>query len=263
MKAFLKQMIAKRFLYPLNLRLFYWAGHGLGILNSEKELSGEKAFIQNLQKYYGGKEVTIFDVGANVGNYSKMLLDSFANVNIFAFEPHPKTFQALQNNLKDKATLENFGCSDKAEEIEIFGTGVSASILEDVHTELNYQKREYEKNSIKTLVLDSYLQEKSIEKVELLKIDTEGYELNVLKGLVKTISEDKIDFIQFEFNSMNVFNHTFLFDIHKILTNYNFYRLLPNELLKLDVDTMYVPFFHEIFAYQNIVCVRKNIDFYY
>lgn len=61
---------------------------GMGILNYQSSyLSGEKHFINKLKRIKGNK--IIFDVGANVGNYSKLILRNINDVSIYAFEPIP------------------------------------------------------------------------------------------------------------------------------------------------------------------------------
>ena len=55
---------------------------------------------------------------------------------------------------------------------------------------------------------------------------------------------------------MNVIAHSFLRDFMKLLPNYTFYRLLPNEMLEVKE---YVPLYHELFAFQNIIAVNKNV----
>ena len=80
------------FLFSLSLR-------GMGIYNfTSNLLSGESWLIENVVKDFGDKLV-IFDVGANVGNYSSSLIYSGLKVKrIFAFEPHPRTFAQLMLN---------------------------------------------------------------------------------------------------------------------------------------------------------------------
>lgn len=89
----------------------------------------------------------------------------------------------------------------------------------------------------------------------MLKIDTEGHELNVLKGARLTIAKGMVDVIQIEFNEMNVISRTFFKDIIDILPGYDFYRLLPDGLLPLGA---YKILDFEIFAFQNIVALKHG-----
>ena len=80
-------------------------------------------------------------------------------------------------------------------------------------------------------------------------LDVEGLEYEVIKGAKKTSPR----MIQFEFNSMDVYFRIFLKDFYDLLPNYDFYRISPKELIPLgEYNTI-----NEIFAYQNILCIKK------
>ena len=71
---------------------------------------------------------------------------------------------------------------------------------------------------------------KNIESIDLLKIDTEGYELNILKGL--NLSYDRVKLIYFEhhYDDMILKNYKFR-DINKLLANYGFKKIMKNKML--------------------------------
>ncbi|MGC8765415.1 MAG: FkbM family methyltransferase [Brevinematia bacterium] len=77
-----------RFIYSLSIR-------GMGILNYENhKISGEQSFLKEyISNLHNG---IVFDVGANLGNYSKYVRKLNQNVDIYAFEPHPITFKKLE-----------------------------------------------------------------------------------------------------------------------------------------------------------------------
>jgi hypothetical protein len=103
--------------------------------------------------------------------------------------------------------------------------------------------------------LGEFLSSAGIDRVQLLKIDTEGNELSVLKGVESYIASKKIDVIHFEFNEMNVSSRVFFRDFWKMLQGYDVYRLLPRGMVKID---SYNPLYCEIFAYQNIVAFAQR-----
>ncbi len=236
------------FLYKLSLR-------GMGILNYENEgVSGERAFIRYLLAQHHLDKGVVLDVGAHDGDYARLLRASGVSILIYAFEPHPQTFQRL----KQTADLHGFsplllGLGSKVEEVWLYDYACSegsqhasmyAGVIEDLRNERAGQV------SIQLTTVDDFLKEADLPYVSLLKMDTEGAELDVLKGATKAIADGRIGAIQFEFNEMNVISRTFLKDI---LPGYHFYRLLPDGLQPLGD---YKAVSMEIFAYQNIVALR-------
>lgn len=237
-------------------RLIYRLGlSGLGILNYENEkLSGETFFLNHYLKNIDSG--VIIDVGANVGNYSKAIIAINPSFEIHAFEPHPNTFKKLIESVaSQKFYAVNSAVGDKEGVIALYDyeseDGSShASLYQGVIEKLH--KAPSAECQVKLITLSSYLKKKNIDKIVLLKIDTEGHELAVIRGLVEDIKVGKIQAIHFEFNEMNIISRTYLNDFFEILDGYQFYRLLPNGMMKIK---QYNPVDCEIFAYQNIVAI--------
>jgi FkbM family methyltransferase len=108
---------------------------------------------------------------------------------------------------------------------------------------------------VRMIRLDDYLENQFIDHVDLLKIDTEGHELSVLTGSKRFIEEGRIEAIQFEFNEMNSSSRTFFKDFFELLPHYDFYRLLPRGMIRIEE---YNPLYCEIYAYQNIVAILRK-----
>ena len=104
--------------------------------------------------------------------------------------------------------------------------------------------------------LDNFAKKEKIKKIDFLKIDIEGNELSVLEGAKNLIKGNKISLIEFEFNEMNAYSRTFFKDFINLLPNFKFYRIMPKGLYKLGP---YKPITHEIFAFQNILAVKKGL----
>ena len=78
--------------------------------------------------------------------------------------------------------------------------------------------------------------------------------MEVLKGAIKLISENRVGIIQFEFNEMNIVSRVFLRDFYKILDKYNIYRLDSNKLIPLlEYNST-----NEIFKFQNLLAVNNK-----
>jgi FkbM family methyltransferase len=187
-----------------------------------------------------------------------MLRKNRVTLPIFAFEPHPVAFQKLEQ----AASLHQFipvqrgagEVSTKAVIYDYAGNGGSehASMYKDVISDIHHGT--VEEVSIDLVSIDNFVAENNITKIALLKIDTEGHELNVLKGAKLTLEKGIINAIQIEFNEMNVISRTFFKDIVDILPGYDFYRLLPDGLKALGA---YRAMDFEIFAFQNIVALKR------
>ncbi len=253
--------------YRFNYHIFRIALRGVGVLNSEgNDVTGERYFQQLLKK----RKIeinTVFDVGANAGGFVMDIMKSFPTSKIHAFEPHPRTFTLLKKNVKTKnVILNNIGIGEKNASITLWDfaddallkhtqpTSTLASVHKEVITKLHGQKAQGFK--AKMITVDTYCHENKIESIDILKMDTEGNELDVLKGAKKMIQRNKVKIVQFEFNEMNAFSRSFLKDFYDELPYYTFYRLMPYGLYPLGE---YRPSTWEIFAFQNIVAVRKDI----
>jgi len=82
-------------------------GMNIGLGGEVKE-SGELDILKRIRKYYkNSKEIIIFDVGANIGTYSKSILQVFniMDIKLYCFEPSLKTFEVLQKNLPTHSNI--------------------------------------------------------------------------------------------------------------------------------------------------------------
>jgi FkbM family methyltransferase len=234
---------------------------GLGILNYQGfRISGEEFFLSN---YISSESIkVVFDVGANVGGYTERLRKYNSATKIYCFEPHPETYKRLQKNIGkiDGIELYNVGLSKNADTLKIFdyidNDGSShASLYKEVISEIH--KAEVIEHEVAIRTIDDFISEKDLQRVNLLKIDTEGNELNVLLGAREALTNAKIDIIHFEFNEMNVISKTYFKEFWDLLEGYELYRLLQDGLVLIK---HYNPVFCEIFAFQNIVAIRKGFS---
>ena len=260
---FYRFLFSRPLFYQLNTYIFKLSLRGLGVMNYENSsVSGEKYLIEKLLPKIVSKDVPIFfDIGANIGNYSKYLSKSFPNAIIHAFEPHPNNFQQLRDsNLppniiphllalgQHQATLPLFDRADARH-------GSShATLYKDVITDIH--KQNIRKYTVQVKTLESICDELNIQNIDFIKIDTEGNELAVLKGAKSIIEQRRVKCIQFEFNEMNVISRSFFSDFQKLLEEYTLYRLLPRGLIQLN----YSPLTSELFAYQNILALPNGLN---
>jgi FkbM family methyltransferase len=252
------RLFARKIFNKFNKFIFLLGLRGLGVLNykSDKQ-SGEANFV--MSHFSNVKKGVIFDVGANVGNYSKSLREINRNMEIYCFEPHPRTFQKLLSTvgpLEIKTFNVGIGSADGKLKLYDYANNKGsehASLYKDV-IETIHQGKAVE-HEVEIVTLNTFAIEHQIERVLLLKIDTEGHELEVLKGFEPYIRQNKVDLIHFEFNEMNVVSRVFFKDFWEFLPNYDFYRMMQDGLIPIK---NYNPVYCEIFAYQNIVAKLKT-----
>lgn len=247
-----------------NFDILAFAHSEIGVGNfGNDEITGEKYVVKTILKEHilDTPDTTLFDVGANIGEYSQLLRLNFEKSQIFAFEPNPKPYAVLEKTSKTKnITAENKGLGEQIDpQKSLFSfKELSATQLGTTNKDIlnNYHRNEQiEEFRFYSDTIDNYCSTNNIREISFLKIDTEGSELFVLKGAEELIKNNKIKIIQFEFNEPNVSNRIFLKDFYTILTNYEFYRIKKDHLVPLGVyDSR-----NEIFRYQNILAINKNI----
>ena len=150
---------------------------------------------ENLKNY---KIDTIFDVGANIGQSAEQYNKIHPFANIYCFEPIYETFQILKNNV---VTHDNTKCFQFA----LGATNTKGTMLSEGTSTMNHlmagsenieNDAHYEKVEVKTL--DDFCRENSISSISYLKIDTEGGDLDVLKGSKTMLEAQNIDLIEVE-----------------------------------------------------------------
>lgn len=253
-----RALFARKLFCKFNILLYRCSLSGLGVLNYENDkVSGEAWF---LEKFLKGKiSGVVFDVGANIGNYSNKVLEINSLVTLYAFEPHPKTFSELKNNIDQSNFFPvNAAAGDAEGILSLYDYKVNdgsshASLYPDVIENIHHS--ESVEHKVRVISLGDFAKSNKIEKIDLLKVDVEGNELNVLKGFAEYIRSGKIEVIHFEFNEMNVLSGTYFRDFWKLLPNYDIYRLIPGGMIRIE---KYSPIFCEIFAYQNIVALLNH-----
>lgn len=202
------------------------------------ETSGELSALEYIQnKLKNVERPKIFDVGANVGDYSAKILDFFGkNVDVYAFEPSLKTFQTLEKRLDGQGiNLHNVGLSNQTGIFTLFSnadhSGLSSLTkrrLDHFNIAMNHSEKVY----IRTI--DEFCQEQGIDRIHLLKVDVEGWEMGVFQGAQQMLSKRAIDFIQFEFGGCNIDTKTYLQDFWYLLKDdFLFHRIVGNGLFPI------------------------------
>lgn len=144
------------------------------------------------------------DVGANIGQTAAELCAAFRGCQIVSFEPVPATFAALKTNT---AAYPNVRCVQAAlgdAEGEAVMTADPLSLLNTLNTS---GRPDAHTISVPVTTLDAYCASAGIDRLDLLKIDTEGYEMSVLRGARRLLESGAIRLVlaecEFTYNAQS------------------------------------------------------------
>lgn len=162
----------------------------------------------------------IFDVGGNFGQTALRFSTAFPNARICSFEPVPSSFLRLQRAVQGKGNISaaNTAVGEETGEISIH---VSADAGSN-----SISRKKAGDNSITVPVdtVDALAKSYELEAIDLLKIDVEGYELQVLKGATGLFAREAIRFVFAECIVPDEpdHSHTSFFDLHRFLESKGF-----------------------------------------
>lgn len=154
----------------------------------------EPEIKKTILKHIKPKDVFI-DVGANIGKYTIIIGSKLQKKGgkVIAFEPLPANFELLQKNIKLNKlnNVTPIKCALGNEEKKrylylenVVRGGVKHSLIKNNNT-----NKENNKILVEVRKLDNVLQELNIKKINLIKIDVEGFEPEVLKGATQTLQK--------------------------------------------------------------------------
>ena len=237
----------------INNRVLDYALSAKGFNNWENLIeSGEKFFIQN---YLANKSTRLcLDIGANKGDFTRVLLEE-TDSKVIAFEPLPFKFEEMVQNLskfQDRCTLINKGVGAKTETLTIHYNeerSEHASFSQEV------KNVEYVVNSntldIGVTSLDDFCKLNQIVEIDFIKIDTEGFEIEVFEGAQEIFKWSNQSLFKLNTTGIN-FGHHFI--IFQKPPNYEVYQL-TDGMSKVDPKHPLA----NIYIFSNFVFIRKDI----
>ena len=206
--------------------------------NYNFQKNGEENFLNRLSQ----QDIkVIFDVGANVGDWSEVALKKFNDVTVHCFELSESTYRTLQAKLahEERLVLNNIGLSDTAGTVEYKDYGSNCrknTLLSDVNFHALDNPPIAKKADLTTGA--AYCASMGIGTVDLLKIDVEGAEQLVLKGFADFLEKGKIKVIQFEYGYLNGDAKFLMKDFYRLLesSGYVLGPLKRDGVLFMDFD---------------------------
>lgn len=222
-----------------------------------KNLNFDEILIQKIQNCS-----IIIDVGANNGQSIKKFSNLYPNSQIHSFEPILSEFDVLRkkygnseniylNNLAlgEQNCSRKFNITEKTENSSFNNINKDTKWLKKRSKEYNVDQNKFVKNveNVKVITLDEYCLKNNINIIDILKIDTQGYEDKVLEGCINMIKKGNIKAVITEIILDDVYDKNFSFsDLEKYLIPYDFrivgINLMNNNLFSsilFSADLMY------------------------
>jgi FkbM family methyltransferase len=170
--------------------------------------------------------VTVFDIGANVGDWSRAMLDQAVrtghadNVALHVFEPDGYAHSRLSTQLPSGVRINRLAVSDRTGPLTFYTVAPGAGTNSAYATSTGHVASTAE-NVIATTI-DEYRRVNDIGRINLAKIDTEGHDFLVLVGAEVSLRNQAIDMVQFEYNHRWVYARHFLKDVFDLVVPYGY-----------------------------------------
>jgi len=178
-----------------------------------------------------GKNPILFDVGVNQGQTIEKMLKVFPNSKIYGFEPSKQCFDIVKKKIKNSnVIIQNAAIG--AEKTKLEFNEYSWSALNSLLKRAYGNSKIIDSYEVDVITISDFCESEKIPYINFLKTDTEGYELNVLKGAYQMMSENKVQFILVEiFFNENYIGQSSFGDIYNYLIQNNFQLVRFYEML--------------------------------
>jgi len=165
----------------------------------------------------------IFDVGANVGQSALEFAKSFPEVEIHSFEPFKANFNKLVDNTRDTIAIRShqLALSDRNGSMDVLVDNVANSEWNSITEKRQGEMRTYSDAYKETVLLcrgDAFCGDQKINRIDILKIDTEGHDLEVIRGFEGMFKKGKILSVIVEVGFLQDQTHGSFQEINNYLT---------------------------------------------
>ena len=212
------------------------------------------SYPYDIKRFYNPNNVkTIFDVGANIGQTSLFFSNHFPQADIFALEPIKDTYEILKNNSKKIPKIQPFnyalGSQETQKQIQIRENSELNTLVDSKNTTV-IETGKLEAVTIKTL--DNFCKSNKINRIDILKMDVQGYEIEVLCGANYYLKNNLVSFIHtgIDFDPDNQ-ECQYFEDINKFLQKNNFHLSGFYEFFRWGENKRYFGFCNALFVNSN------------
>lgn len=215
------KQVVKHFLRDLN---YY-------VTRAPKEVVNGLNLVDDLRQVVKAECPVCFDIGANEGQTIELLEHAFGHPKIYAFEPSSACFEILQSrHFQSDVVLTNMALGRECGEMTLinYEDSTLSSFLELNEGPDNCFRNVAvkDKEAVKVCTVDWFVKEKQIEKIDLLKIDTQGFDLEVLKGATGSLKAGVIENVFVELNFIKMYKgQGDAYEIGRFLAGFGMYLI--------------------------------------
>lgn len=175
-------------------------------------------------------ELVIFDVGANDGETAASILETFPCARLTAIEPFGECCAKLAKRFAadDRVRIENLamGAQLGAAELNLYSGDRMNSLLE-LNTGPKSIMSGFKKTgsaAVQVDTLDHYCAQRGVDRIDLLKVDTQGFDLNVLRGAARLFAEQRVGAVLLEVNFVPMYARQASFsELHDFVAGHGFH----------------------------------------
>lgn len=169
----------------------------------------------------------LLDVGANVGQFALSLVKYQPQATIYSFEPYSAAFQKLDQNTQNWANIIPvnlaLGSENITQKLYIHQYPVMNSLLDIAKSEREIWGPMENQVDVEVMTLDHWISTNNISSIDLLKVDTQGYDLEVLKGASNYLRQNLVKLALVEVNFIKIYENQIYFeDIYGFLKTFGF-----------------------------------------
>ncbi len=177
------------------------------------------------------EDLIIFDIGAYDGDTADIFATIFPNAKIYCFEPTPDLFHSLKVKYTGNNNIHvfNYAVTDNNEretEFYQFSDGATNSLLPMTNDANRFTDRLVEQKgriSVRCITLEEFCRANDIKKIDILKSDTQGAELRVIRGAAKLLRDKKISLLLIELTFVNLYeNQAIHYEVAQFLDTYGY-----------------------------------------
>jgi FkbM family methyltransferase len=215
-------------------------------------LTDDEKILFNFASKYLHKQPVIFDVGAHKGAYTEYVLSQVPDAECFLFEPNTELFEGLNKKYNAfnillgeiKGVKSFYECIGEADEL-------SSTYKREVFADVKHRQ-----DTKKCYTVDAFCESINLDFIDFLKIDVEGAELDVLKGGIKMLREERVMFLQVEYGGTYPDAGITFVDVINLIEPYGYYiyELIKGALHKITKEN-----FIEDYRFTNFLITYHDL----